>query len=65
VRAIDALDLPESRILACTNTGPAGAGKRFGGYEEWQIGVAALTSVSRVHYDVAEYECQLELGFGE
>lgn len=51
--------------LEGTNNGPGGTGKRvrISGYEEWQIGAGGLVAESRGHFDVAEYERQLQHGF--
>jgi predicted ester cyclase len=52
--------------FAGTNTGPGGTGKavRFSGYEEWTMGSDGLVAESRGHFDEAEYNRQLEMGFG-
>jgi len=51
--------------FAGTNTGPAGTGKavRFSGYEEWTMGSDGLVAKSLGHFDEAEYNRQLEVGF--
>ena len=50
--------------LIGTNTGPGGTGNRvrFPGFEEWTIGDDGLITVSKGHFDQAEYERQLEHG---
>jgi uncharacterized protein (TIGR02246 family) len=52
-------------ILAGTNTGPGGTGKRvrISGYEEWTFGDDGLVAESQGHYDAAEYDRQLVEGF--
>ena len=52
--------------FAGTNTGPGGTGNavRFSGYEEWTMGADGLVAVSQGHFDEAEYNRQLEVGFG-
>lgn len=52
--------------LIGTNTGPGGTGRRvrISGFEEWQIGVDGLIAQSRGNFDNADYQCQLERGFG-
>jgi predicted ester cyclase len=47
--------------LTGTNTGPGGTGKRvrISGYELWKIDNAGLIAESSGHFDVAEYERQL------
>jgi uncharacterized protein (TIGR02246 family) len=52
--------------FAGTNTGPEGTGKavRFSGYEEWTMGSDGLVAESQGHFDEAEYNRQLEAGFG-
>jgi nuclear transport factor 2 (NTF2) superfamily protein len=64
---MDALELAEERTiyrwtLAGTNNGPGGTGKRvrISGYEEWTIGADGLIAKSLGHFDVAEYQRQLE-----
>ena len=51
--------------LTGTNTGPGGTGKRvrISGYEVWQIDSDGLIAKSKGHFDVAEYERQLEHGY--
>jgi predicted ester cyclase len=50
--------------LTGTNTGPDGSGKRvrISGYEVWKIDNDGLITQSKGHFDVAEYERQLEHG---
>ena len=52
--------------LTGTNTGPGGTGKavRVNGYEEWTFGADGLIAESRGHFDEAEYNRQLKVGFG-
>ena len=52
--------------LVGTNTGPGGTGKhvRIRGFEEWTIREDGLIGASLGHFDVAEYERQLEHGAG-
>jgi len=47
--------------LAGTNTGPGGAGGkvRITGYEQWRIGADSLIAESDGHFDVADYQRQL------
>ena len=49
------------------NTGPNGTGKRvrISGYEEWQFGDDGLIAQSLGHFDEADYQRQLQYGFGE
>ena len=51
--------------LTGTNTGPGGTGKtvRISGYEEWTIGADGLIAESKGHFDEAEYDRQLNVGF--
>ena len=51
--------------LTGTNTGPGGTGKtvRISGYEEWTIGADGLIAESKGHFDEAEYDRQLKVGF--
>ena len=53
--------------LTGTNTGPGGTGKavRINGYEEWTFGADGLIAESTGHFDEAEYNRQLKVGFGE
>jgi SnoaL-like protein len=53
--------------LTGTNTGPGGTGKpvRISGYEEWTLGVDGLIAASKGHFDVAEYQRQLKVGFSD
>jgi steroid delta-isomerase-like uncharacterized protein len=52
--------------LTGTNTGPGGTGKavRISGHEEWTIGADGLIAESKGHFDEAEYNRQLRVGFG-
>ena len=52
--------------LTGTNTGPGGMGKavRVNGYEEWTFGADGLIAESTGHFDEAEYNLQLKVGFG-
>ena len=52
--------------LTGTNTGPGGTGKavRVSGYEEWTFGADGLIAESKGHFDEAEYDRQLTVGFG-
>ena len=52
--------------LTGTNTGPGGTGKavRINGYEEWTFGADGLIAESTGHFDEAEYNRQLKVGFG-
>lgn len=52
--------------LLGTSTGPDGTGHRVRicGFEEWEIGVDGLIAHSRGHFDEADYQRQLEGGFG-
>jgi len=51
--------------LTGTNTGPGGTGKavRISGYEQWTIGPDGLIAQSMGHFDEAEYNRQLKVGF--
>ncbi len=51
--------------LTGTNTGPGGTGKavRISGFEEWTIGTDGLVAESNGHFDEAEYQRQLRIGF--
>ncbi|MGB8326391.1 MAG: nuclear transport factor 2 family protein [Steroidobacteraceae bacterium] len=53
--------------LTGTNTGPGGTGKavRISGFEEWTIGADGLIAQSKGHFDEAEYQRQLKVGFGD
>jgi hypothetical protein len=53
--------------LTGTNTGPGGTGKavRISGFEEWTIGSDSLIAESKGHFDEAEYQRQLKIGFEE
>lgn len=46
------------------NTGPGGKGKsvHISGYEQWRIGSDGLIAESKGHFDVAEYQRQIEKG---
>lgn len=50
--------------LTGTNTGPGGTGKsvRISGFEEWCFGTDGLIAESRGHFDVADYQRQLNAG---
>ncbi len=50
--------------LMGTNSGPGGTGKRvrISGYEEWRIDANGLIVESKGHFDLAEYERQLQHG---
>ena len=50
--------------LTGTNTGPGGTGRtvRISGHEEWTIGPDGLIAASLGHFDVAEYQRQLNRG---
>jgi len=52
--------------LSGTNTGPGGTGQvvRISGYEEWTIGEDGLIVESKGHFDEADYQRQLNAGFG-
>jgi hypothetical protein len=52
--------------LTGTNTGPGGTGNavQISGFEEWTIGANGLIAESKGHFDAAEYERQLQVGFG-
>ena len=52
--------------LVGTNTGPGGTGQsvRISGFEEWTIGQDGLIAASLGQFDQAEYDRQLEHGFG-
>jgi len=45
-----------------TNTGPGGRGARvhISGYEEWRIGSDGLIAASEGHFDLADYQRQIE-----
>jgi hypothetical protein len=47
------------------NTGPGGTGRtvRISGYEEWSFGTDGLIAESKGHFDEAEYDRQLNVGF--
>ena len=51
--------------LTGTNAGPGGTGKavRISGFEEWTIGTDGLIAESNGHFDEAEYQRQLMIGF--
>ncbi|MGE5327680.1 MAG: nuclear transport factor 2 family protein [Deltaproteobacteria bacterium] len=53
--------------LIGTNTGPGGTGQRvrISGYEEWEFGADGLVARSLGHFDEAEYQRQLQFGYGE
>ena len=53
--------------LSGTNTGPGGTGKavQITGYEEWTFGTDGLIAESKGHFDEAEYNRQLKVGFGD
>ena len=48
------------------NSGPGGTGNRvrISGFEEWRIGGDGLIAESLGHYDVAEYQLQVDKGTG-
>ncbi len=50
--------------LTGTNTGPGGTGQRvrISGYEVWQLDADGLIAESKGHFDVSQYERQLEHG---
>ncbi len=50
--------------LVGTNTGPSGTGRavHISGFEEWRIGADGLIAESLGHFDVAEYQRQLQRG---
>lgn len=50
--------------LTGTNTGPGGTGNRvrITGYELWRIGPDGLIAESKGHFDVDEYQRQLQPG---
>jgi hypothetical protein len=50
--------------LTGTNTGPGGTGKfvKISGFEEWRLGSDGLIAESLGHFDVADYERQLNAG---
>jgi hypothetical protein len=50
-----------------TNTGPGGTGNRvrISGFEEWTFGDDGLVVESQGHYDLDEYDRQLESGAPE
>jgi steroid delta-isomerase-like uncharacterized protein len=52
--------------LTGTYLGPEGTGQRvrISGYEMWQLDADGLIAKSNGHFDAAEYERQLEQGFG-
>ena len=71
VLEMDSVRIPDGSVeyhwtFAGTNTGPGGTGKavRFSGYEEWTMGADGLVAESQGHFDEAEYNRQLEVGFG-
>ena len=51
-------------IWTGTNSGPGGTGRsvRIEGHEEWTMGADGLIAESKGHYDVAEYQRQLQPG---
>jgi hypothetical protein len=51
--------------LTGRNTGPEGTGQsvRISGYEEWTFGTDGLIADSKGHFDEAEYDRQLKVGF--
>jgi hypothetical protein len=53
--------------LEGTNNGPGGTGQRvrISGFEQWRMGDDGLVAESLGHFDVAEYQRQLEQGFVE
>lgn len=68
---MDRLGVDEGRVtyhwtLSGTNTGPGGTGKavRISGYEEWRFSDNGLVAESRGHFDEADYQAQLSVGFG-
>jgi len=48
--------------LVGTNTGPGGTGRpvRISGYEVWRLGADGLIEASLGHFDVEEYQRQLD-----
>jgi hypothetical protein len=52
--------------LTGTNTAPGGTGKavNISGYEEWTLESEGLIAESKGHFDEAEYNQQLQVGFG-
>ena len=54
-----------SWTLTGTNAGPGGTGKavRIRGHEEWTLGPDGLIAESKGHFDEAEYNRQLQVGF--
>jgi len=48
------------------NTGPGGKGHRvrISGFEEWKIGQDGLIEDSQGHFDAADYQRQIEHGYG-
>jgi uncharacterized protein (TIGR02246 family) len=50
--------------LIGTNTGPGGTGHRvhISGFEIWQIGADGLIASSQGHFDITDYQRQLERG---
>lgn len=71
VVTMDSVSIRGSRALyrwtlTGTNTGPGGTGKavRVSGYEEWTFGADGLIAESKGHFDEAEYDRQLTVGFG-
>jgi len=52
--------------LTGANIGPGGTGKavRISGFEEWTI-ADGLIAESKGHFDEAEYQRQLKVGFGD
>ena len=68
---MDGLSVDRGRIVyrwtaTGTNSAPGGTGRsvRFSGHEEWTIGADGLIVESKGHFDEAEYQRQLRVGFG-
>ena len=70
VVAMDGVSMEGSRAiyrwtLTGTNTSPGGTGQtvRISGYEEWTFAADGLIAESKGHFDEAEYNRQLQVGF--
>lgn len=71
VLLFDGLEERDGRVLyhwtlEGTNTGPDGTGNkvRISGYESWRLDERGLIAESKGHFDEAEYQRQLEVGYG-
>lgn len=58
-------DLDFHWTLTGKNSGPGGTGKliQIGGYEDWNLGADGLIASAARHYDEAEFQRQLKVGY--